>query len=115
MKPLLIFDGDCGFCIHWINRWKSLTKDAVEYAPFQEVAVRFPHIKREAFEKAVHLVEANGQTTRAAHAVFRTLFLGSRCKWLLRIYEKSFLFRKITEAFYRLVAENRIFFSRFLK
>ena len=47
-KPLLIFDGDCHFCRRWIERWREITAGAVEYAPSQEVAERFPEIPREA-------------------------------------------------------------------
>ena len=50
-KPLLIFDGNCHFCRRWIERWRELTAGAVEYAPSQEVAERFPEIPREAFEQ----------------------------------------------------------------
>jgi predicted DCC family thiol-disulfide oxidoreductase YuxK len=24
-KPLLVFDGDCGFCRLWIERWRAAT------------------------------------------------------------------------------------------
>jgi predicted DCC family thiol-disulfide oxidoreductase YuxK len=78
LRPLLIFDGACGFCRAWIARWRQYTGEAVDYAPYQEVADRFPHIPREAFARAVHLVEPDGTVTQAAAAVFRTLELCRR-------------------------------------
>ncbi|MCZ6572672.1 MAG: dual specificity protein phosphatase family protein, partial [Planctomycetota bacterium] len=42
--PLLVFDGDCGFCRRWVERWKRETGDRVAYTPYQEVGDRFPGI-----------------------------------------------------------------------
>ena len=28
-KPVLIYDGNCGFCKIWIEYWKTLTADAI--------------------------------------------------------------------------------------
>ena len=39
-KPLLIWDGDCDFCRKWVDRWRHVTRDRVDYAPYQEVAQR---------------------------------------------------------------------------
>ena len=47
-KPILVYDGDCTFCRLWIDRWRALTGDRVQYAPFQEVSTQFPEIPREA-------------------------------------------------------------------
>jgi predicted DCC family thiol-disulfide oxidoreductase YuxK len=72
-KPLLIFDGDCGFCRRWVERWKHVTGNQVEYAPSQDVARNFPAVPPEEFRKTVQLIEPNGQRTSAAEAVLRTL------------------------------------------
>ena len=60
VKPLLVYDGDCGFCRLWIARWQSFTGNRIEYAPFQEVAERFPQIPREDFERSVQLLMPGG-------------------------------------------------------
>lgn len=106
LRPLLIFDGDCGFCRAWVARWRQYTGDAVDYAPYQEVADRFPQIAREAFTRAVHLVEPDGAVTQAAAAVFRTLELGHRPLGA-RCYRASGLVRGLTESAYRWVAGHR--------
>ena len=111
IRPLLIFDGDCGFCRAWIARWRQLTGGAVDYAPYQQVAGQFPRIPREAFTRAVHLVEPDGTVTRAAEAVFRALECGGRTLGA-RCYRRSRWFRACTEAAYVWVAEHRGLLSR---
>jgi predicted DCC family thiol-disulfide oxidoreductase YuxK len=106
-KPLLIFDGNCHFCRRWIERWRELTAGAVEYAPSQEVAERFPEIPREAFEGAVQFIETDGTVFSAAEAVFRSLGQKRSRRWMIWCYEHVPGFAAITEVAYRLVARNR--------
>ena len=40
-RPLLVYDGDCGFCRKWVRRWQLRTGDRADYAPYQEAAGRF--------------------------------------------------------------------------
>jgi predicted DCC family thiol-disulfide oxidoreductase YuxK len=109
-KPLLIFDGDCGFCRRWINRWKTLTGDRVTYAPSQEVAHEYPDIAADEFRKSVQLIEPDGRRTSGAEAVFRTLVYGGSPGWL-RAYERSRWFAGLSEFVYGIVAGNRPTFS----
>ena len=114
-KPLLIFDGDCHFCRRWIERWRELTGGAVEYAPFQEVASRFPEIPREAFERAVHFIDQNGTVYRGAQAVFASLGTtrgGRRLAWC---YEHVPGFAPLTEGVYGFVARHRQLASFFTR
>src|SRR5450755_1857532 len=87
-KPLLIFDDDCHFCRRWIERWRDLTAGAVEYAPFQEAAQRFPEISRDDFERAVQFIETDGIVFSAAEAVFRSLGHKHGRKWMIWCYER---------------------------
>ena len=32
--PLLVFDGDCGFCRYWVEYWRQLTGERVNYRPY---------------------------------------------------------------------------------
>ena len=41
-RSVLIYDGECNFCVRWVGRLKHMTKDRVEYLPSQEVCERFP-------------------------------------------------------------------------
>jgi predicted DCC family thiol-disulfide oxidoreductase YuxK/uncharacterized membrane protein YhaH (DUF805 family) len=112
-KPVLLFDGDCGFCQHWIERWRAVTGGRVEYAASQEAGARFPKIKPEDFAEAVYLVEPGGRVSRGAEAVFRSLaYAGGVHEIWLAAYERVPPLRLAAEAAYRLVAANRPLFSR---
>ncbi len=110
--PLLIWDGDCGFCRAWIARWKRATGERVEYAPYQEVASRFPEIPVEQFKQAVQLIEPDGRWSQGAEAVFRSLAYAPGGGWLLWLYRKVPGFAGASEWCYRIVARHRTAFSR---
>src|ERR1044071_7813260 len=110
-KPLVVFDGDCGFCRFWIARYKAYTGDRVDYFPFQEVASQFPDVPLKNFKKAVHLIEPTGDVTSGAEAVFRTLGFSPVKRWPLWLYENVPGFKPASEFFYQLVAGNRVVFS----
>jgi predicted DCC family thiol-disulfide oxidoreductase YuxK len=114
-QPLLIFDGNCHFCRRWIERWRELTAGAIDYAPSQEVAERFPEIPAEAFEHSIQFVETDGTVSSGAEAVFRSLGHNRRSRWMLWSYEHVPGFALVTDAAYRLVARNRLFFSFFTR
>jgi hypothetical protein len=103
LQPLLIYDGRCGFCRIWIDYWKRLTGEHVDFAPSQEVGDRFPQIPPKAFAEAVQLVRPDGSVASGARAVFETL--GRE-----RIYESSRLVAASSEAAYRFIARRRSFF-----
>ena len=108
-KPLLIFDGDCNFCRLWIERWRQMTGDRVEYLPSQDahVAEQFPELSREQLDAAVHLIATDGAVCAGAEAVFRSLACQPRWRFLLRWYRTSPHFAKCAEAAYRLIAARR--------
>jgi lipase maturation factor 1 len=108
-KPVLIYDGDCGFCKLWIARWKQLAANKVDYAPYQEVASQFPQIPEDDFRKSVQFVDADATISKGAKAVFRSLTYANK-KWMLWCYENMPGFAAISEWFYRIVAKHRPFF-----
>ena len=105
--PVLIYDGDCGFCRRSVARLRKITGERIEYAPFQEVAGNFPQIPRVRFEEAVHLIDPDGRVSSGAEAVFRTLAYGGRTS-LLWLYRHLPGFRGVSEWAYRWVAEHRV-------
>lgn len=110
----MIFDGDCGFCRFWIERWRSWAGDQIEYVPYQHgsVVVRFPEIPVAQFETAVQFVERNGRVRRGADAVFQSLAGVWWLAWLSGLYASLSWFARFSEFAYRLVAGRRMFFSR---
>ena len=109
-KPLLIFDGRCGFCRIWIDYWKQLTGIQLDYAASQDVANEYPQIAPEKFSQSVQLVLPEGEVLEGAHAVFTTLTYAPGMAWPLWMYERIPGIAPVTEASYRLIARNRSFF-----
>lgn len=72
-KPLLIYDGKCGFCGLWLKYWRALNGSRIAYAPSQEVGAKYPQIPKEEFSKSVQLVREDGSVASGARAVFETL------------------------------------------
>ena len=72
-QPLLIYDGDCGFCVYWVRYWRGLTGNRVTYAPYQEVAAQYPEIPLDAFQRAVQYVAPDGKIASGAEAALLTL------------------------------------------
>src|SRR5690348_13688945 len=87
-RPLVLFDGRCGFCKRWIARWRQESGDAVEYLPSSDpsVAARFPEIPVDRFASALHLVETSGRVSSGAEAVCRALADGGARRWPLALY-----------------------------
>src|SRR5207237_9580817 len=86
-KPLMIWDGECHFCRRWIERWREITAGEVEYAPYREIADRFPEIPREQFQRSVVYIDETGQVFVAAEAVYQSLRYRRSKKGLLVRYQ----------------------------
>jgi lipase maturation factor 1 len=113
-RPVLIFDGDCNFCRHWIRRWQRVTGDRVEYVPYQEPSVsrRFPELPRHECEQAVQLITADGNMYHSAEAVFLSRAYGPGRHFGIWAYRHIPGFASASEFLYRIVARHRTFFSR---
>jgi predicted DCC family thiol-disulfide oxidoreductase YuxK len=114
-KPLMIWDGECHFCRHWIERWRVITAGAVDYATYQEAAARFPEIESEQFQRSVVFIDSNGEVFFAAEAVYRSLRCRSSRKWLSWSYDHVPGFAAISEFAYGMIARNRTFGSAFTR
>jgi predicted DCC family thiol-disulfide oxidoreductase YuxK len=112
MRPLLLYDGDCGFCRGWIRRWRLALGERVEMRPFQEAAAEHPELPLEELRRAVHYVDAEGRVHRGAEAVFRALANEPSKRWMLSCYERVPGWRWAAERCYALVARHRGIASR---
>jgi predicted DCC family thiol-disulfide oxidoreductase YuxK len=116
--PLLVFDGDCGFCRSWVARWRRIAGDQIAYEPYQQAAARFPTIPRRRFRDAVQLIMPSGEVFEGAEAVFRTLGLGAappqaaRHRRWLRAYQTVPGAAVVSEWGYRWVAGHRPLLTR---
>ena len=106
-RPLLIYDGECGFCAYWARYWHKLTGDAVEYRPYQDVAAQFPAISAADFQRAVQYVTPDGRRASAAEASFLTLSHAPGKGLWLRLYQRMPGFAAIAERAYAFIATHR--------
>ncbi|MBV8201770.1 MAG: DUF393 domain-containing protein [Acidobacteria bacterium] len=108
-RPLLVFDGDCGFCRTWVARWRRTVGTQVDYEPFQTAGVRFPTIPRSRFRRSLQLIAPDGEVFEGAEAVFRTLALapGHPGRRWLAAYLHVPGARPVLEWGYRWVADHR--------
>jgi predicted DCC family thiol-disulfide oxidoreductase YuxK len=106
-QPLLIYDGDCGFCIYWARYWQRLTGNRVTYAPYQEVAAQYPAIPVAAFQRAVQYIAPDGKIASGAEASFLTLSHASGKGFWLTLYRQLPGFAAIAEWTYAVIASHR--------
>src|SRR5690242_17996138 len=111
-RPLLIYDGECGFCGYWARYWQRLTGERVEYRPYQEVAARFPEIAPAEFQRAVQYIAPEGRRASAAEASFLTLSHARGQGLWLALYRHVPGFAAVSELAYAFVAANRPAFFR---
>jgi predicted DCC family thiol-disulfide oxidoreductase YuxK len=114
-KPLMIWDGECHFCRHWIERWRVITAGAVDYATYQEAVARFPEVPPEQFQRSVVFIDSSGEVFLAAEAVYRSLQYRSSRKWLSWSYDHVPGFAAISEFAYGIIARNRAVGSAFTR
>jgi predicted DCC family thiol-disulfide oxidoreductase YuxK len=114
-RPLLVFDGDCGFCRTWVARWRRTVGPQVDYEQFQTAGARFPTIPRSRFRRALQLILPDGEVFEGAEAVFRTMALASshpRHRRWLAVYQNVPGARPAFEWGYRWVADHRPLLTR---
>jgi predicted DCC family thiol-disulfide oxidoreductase YuxK len=116
-KPVLLYDGECGFCRVTIRRLQSTVGDRLEYLPFQDESVhpRFPELSTARLDLAVHLVHPDGSVSAGAESIFQARALLAEHHWLLDWYDHSPRFAHASEWVYAFVARHRVAFSRLVR
>mgnify|MGYP006282486897 CR=1 FL=1 len=111
-RPILVWDGTCGFCRRSVEYIRDRAGGRIHYVPYQHVHRYFGEIDEAEFERAVHLVEPDGLYYSGAEAVYRALDYtpdGGLARWS---YERVPGFARLSEWGYRQVAENRPLVSK---
>jgi len=107
-RPLLVFDGDCGFCRYWVRYWQQLTGRSVDYAPYQEVGHKFPQISQAQFARSIQYIGTDGNIASGAEASYLTLsHAPGKAFWLI-LYRVVPGFAWVTELLYAFIARHRI-------
>ncbi|HEY4300838.1 MAG TPA: lipase maturation factor family protein [Candidatus Didemnitutus sp.] len=111
-RPLVVFDGECGFCRLWAERWDQAWGDRIELVPSQLVRSRFPEVPAGDFDEALQLIDRDGRVYAGAEAVMRARSIGLGRRGIAgRIYEGVPGAAAVADAAYRCVAHNRPIFS----
>jgi predicted DCC family thiol-disulfide oxidoreductase YuxK len=110
--PLLIYDGDCGFCVYWARYWQKLTGERVDYRPYQDVAAQYPEITEAEFQRAVQYIAPDGTRASAAEASFLTLSHAPGKALWLALYRHVPGFATVSELAYAFIAAHRSAFYR---
>ena len=116
-RPLIVWDGDCGFCRWSVRLLRRLAGDVFDAVPYQQVRSRFPPLTGRDFAQRVYLLEPDGRAYQGAAAFFwtlaesehRLLHLG---RWL---YERVGWFARLSEWMYRWVSRHRSQLSRVVR
>ena len=108
-RPLLVWDGNCGFCHYWVLRWRRMTGEAIQYAPYQKAGKQFPDIAEARFREAAQLIEPSGRVFSGAAAAYHTFTYDSTWAFLYDWYESAPLFRRLSDAAYQWIARHRSF------
>ncbi|MDN3725462.1 DCC1-like thiol-disulfide oxidoreductase family protein [Aequorivita sp. SDUM287046] len=109
-KPMMVWDGECGFCKYWITHWKSKTADRLDYRTYQEVAGNFPDIPLKEFKKASRLIELDGTVYSGPDSAYKsfTYFKTEDFRWH-RWYSKDNWFTWLSDRGYNFIAKHRSF------
>jgi predicted DCC family thiol-disulfide oxidoreductase YuxK len=111
-RPLLIYDGECAFCVYWARYWQKLTGDAVRYEPYQKVARQYPEISVSEFQRAVQYVTPDRHISSGAEASFLTLSHARGKGFWLAMYRHVPGFALVCEWVYAFIAAHRAAFYR---
>jgi len=114
--PLVLYDGECGFCTSSMRRWIIAGNGRLEFSAVQDGAGEAYGFPSDRPMGAVHLIEVDGRIRRGAEAVFRMMALcGSfpgNVAWSM--YQRTTLFRILSNWGYMWVAERRAALSKMI-
>lgn len=113
--PTLLFDGECGFCRHWVRWLEARVAGRIRFVSYQESRAEFPHIPEGELKDAVHFVAGDGAVYRGAAAIFHVLAGVDGHRGWLTAYTRLPLFAPVCEAVYKAVARNRYFVSTWMR
>lgn len=115
-KPLLVWDGDCGFCKYWVIKLKWITGDSINFEPYQNSAADFEDLDVSLFREASRLIETDGLIYSGPDSFYRSLIYTPYNRYKLHhYYHKYSSFRFISNHAYSLIAKHRNFMFKVSK
>jgi predicted DCC family thiol-disulfide oxidoreductase YuxK len=111
----LLFDGACGYCRRWIERWRErFAAGGIACRPYQD-ALSDSAPPLDELSRAIHLIDSDGRVHRGAAAVFRAQAAVPGEGWRWWSYRRVPGFAPLAELGYRIVAANRALVSRVVR
>jgi predicted DCC family thiol-disulfide oxidoreductase YuxK len=107
--PVIVYDGECRFCIRQIERIKSFDQaEQFEYVPRQAVGIeeRFPILAQSDFNTGMRFISIDGKVDVGADAVyqiFKRLPGFATIAWIYRLP----ICKQVARLAYAWVAANR--------
>lgn len=111
-QAVMLYDGDCGFCAHYVEKWKKKTGNTIIYEPYQQSLSKFPQLTEKECKEAIQLILPEGKVFSGAHAIFKALDFAGKSGMLHWFYDYMPLFGRISEFIYQWIAHHRLFISR---
>src|SRR5690554_435874 len=106
--PVMVWDGECGFCRYWITSWSQKTKDRIVFKTYQEVAGIFPDIPLKEFKKASRLIEPDGSIYSGPDSAFRVFtYFEKQNNFWHNLYTKHTWFKSLSNNAYNFIAKHR--------
>lgn len=71
MKPVVLYDGECGLCTRAVARLRRLDSGGrLEFVPLQaqKVKTSFPALKPDSLREEIHVVQPDGRVVAGAEA-----------------------------------------------
>ncbi|HIB49652.1 MAG TPA: DUF393 domain-containing protein [Flavobacteriaceae bacterium] len=114
-KPVLVWDGDCGFCKYWVTRWKKITHGKITFQTYQDVAHQFEDIPLKEFKKASRLITAEGTVHSGPDSAYMSYYIANRNSPWHNWYRKYSWFQRLSDHGYNYIAKHRSFFFKLTK
>lgn len=110
VTPLLVFDGQCGFCRRFIPRWRQLTGDRVRYEALADAVAAglTGAVTPDELRQAVHLFLPDGRVVRGAEAVAELGGYTGRAPIFRAAYRHVPGFKVLADFGYRVTARQRV-------
>ena len=107
-KPILVFDGECGFCSGMASKWQEKTGEQIRFVPYNEFAENLRDPAIEGFENEMKLLYPEGRVYSGAAAAFKVIeHSSSPLRVLSWFYNNTRFLDPIWEGVYKIVARNR--------